>query len=113
MATENEIEMPTTPAWRVLMLERRWALGISQTELAHRARVSQPVISNIETGEMAASAAVTRIAHILHIPPPFAVLEDDLDDRLLKAGRAIRSTNPDLFLAQLQLLETLVKSLNP
>ena len=49
--------------------ELRVALGMSQTDLAKRARVSQPVIASIEMGTQRTSRALPRIARALNDVP--------------------------------------------
>jgi transcriptional regulator with XRE-family HTH domain len=110
-AETDAVEMPTTRLWRQQMTAGRKALGLTQTELGERVGLSQPTISDIESGVMKGSRLIPAIARALFIPPPFLAVEDELDDRLMRAGRELRSRNNEVFLAQLQLLETLVKSI--
>ena len=47
----------------------RESLGLSQTELARRADISQAIVAAIEAGLQRTSRAVPRIANALNIPP--------------------------------------------
>lgn len=113
MPTGQDPEMPTTPLWRRHMREAREIAGWSQTDLSRKVGVSQPIISNIETGELGASSAVLAISRLLRIPPPYVELEDATDERLLAAARAIRARDPRIFEQQLQSLELLASLLTP
>jgi transcriptional regulator with XRE-family HTH domain len=113
MAEDDQRELRTTPLWRQWMVARREQLGLTQTELGRMVGVSQPIISHIENGVVDASVAVEAISDRLGIPPPYVAVEYEDEKRLIDAGRALRSANRDVFVAQLQLLETLAKSVTP
>lgn len=111
MSDGGDPELPTTALWRGWMVSRREALGLTQTDLGRKVGLSQPIISEIESGKQARSVAVLAISRVLGIPPPYLEIEDDVERRLLEAARILRHTNVEVFATQLQLIETLARSL--
>lgn len=102
-------ELATTEYWRGVMRRARAAHGLTQEQLAAKVGISQNVISGIESGRVGQSTAVTAICEILDIPPPQMLLADETEQRWVEAGRAARATNPELYEAQLELLEATIR----
>lgn len=48
---------------------RRQALGLSQREVAHRMRTSQPAVSRLEAGSDVRVSTLTRYMEVVGIPP--------------------------------------------
>jgi transcriptional regulator with XRE-family HTH domain len=109
----DDPELPTTAMWRRWMRDRREALGMTQGELGRRCNISQPIISDLETGRLGASSAVRAISAALGIPPPYAEVKHGDELRLLIAGRTLREHNEEIFAAQLLMIETLAKGFTP
>ena len=68
--------------WFEKIRERREALGLSQAELAKRADISQAAINKIESGKVARSRFMPRLAKILSIP--LVELDTDFDADLIR-----------------------------
>lgn len=105
-------EISTTPYWRGLMREARAQGGLNQGQLAAKLGTTQPTISDIETGEISQSKLVTPICDALGIPLPYEPVEDAMERRWIEAGRLLRHRRGDVFIQQLENIESLVKLLS-
>lgn len=105
-------EIATTQQWRDRVREARLRQGMTQPQLAARLGTTQPTISDIETGKIAASKLVTPISEVLKIATPYAAVEDDLERRWIEAGRLLRARNRAVFNAQLLFIEQLLAGID-
>jgi transcriptional regulator with XRE-family HTH domain len=89
LSEPNEPELATNEEWRDIMIKARKARGWSQDVLADKVGLSQPQISNIESGEASGSSYVMRICRVLGIAPPEHFV-DEFDRTWQRLGRTIR-----------------------
>lgn len=89
-------EIPTTPEWRAAMREGRRRRNITQAQLAAQVGISQPQLSDIESGVSGGSSYVLEICRILEITPPI-VTTDETDAEWLETGRLLRSRQPEMY----------------
>jgi transcriptional regulator with XRE-family HTH domain len=104
-------ELATNEDWRGIMVRARKAYGWSQSHLADQLKVSQAIISKIESGETSASKLIQPICQLLSIPQPLHLTDPD-ERAWMQLGRVLRAKNPDQARAALQLVETMVKALD-
>lgn len=93
------------------MERSRRAAKLTQRQLADKVRVSQNVISMIESGKVRQSKFILPICDVLKIPPPQVLFEDQVEQRWVEAGRRLRRLDPRVFEAQLEAVERLASSL--
>jgi len=106
----SESEIRTTDAWRNEMRRVRKLRGWTQAELGEIVGVEQSTISSIETGRMAAAAAVPAIAKALDIPDPTPQL--GVHEALwLRYGQLLQREHPDLFKLQIENLRGMLDKL--
>lgn len=105
-------ELATNAEWRGIMQRARKDHGYSQETFAKMLSVSQPLISKIESGETAASKLVIPICQMLSIPLPEHFV-DEAERAWVQLGRLLRSRNPVQAKLALELVESMVKQLEP
>jgi transcriptional regulator with XRE-family HTH domain len=103
----DEPELATNEEWRGIMVRARKDIGLSQQTLADKLGVSQPLISKIESGEVALSKLVLPICRLLGIPKPEHYV-DDFEKNWSRAGRVLRHRNMPQAKRMLELMESMV-----
>lgn len=106
----SDTEIRTTEAWRREMRRARRLLGWTQAELGDIVGVDQSTISSLETGRMAAAAAVPAIAQALDIPPPTPQLGEH-EALWLRYGQILQKNYPELFESQIENLQRMLRHL--
>lgn len=109
----HEPEIPVNNWWRRKMRAARLEKGWSQSELGAKVGGSQNMISLLEKpGGQGSSSKVLTICRALSIPPPFAMIEDDLEKRWIDAGKSLLKAEPNAFGALLMSAEGLLKNIS-
>jgi transcriptional regulator with XRE-family HTH domain len=106
---EDAPELSTTEYWRGIMRRARADHGLTQKQLGDKVGLSQNVISGIESGVIGSSKGVTAICEVLGIPSPQVLIQDEIDQRWIEAGRALRSKMPNAHDALLVSTELMTK----
>lgn len=106
-------EIPFTAEWGRMVRNARKQKGMSQEQLAKDARVKQSLISQIEKHIVKSSRAVVPISRVLGIPLPLPRAGDELEERWVNAGRALRWSNESGFKGLLAAAESLISKKKP
>lgn len=110
---EDYPEIPFTPEWGSLVRRSRKTAGLSQTELAERAHITQPMVSYIESGASGSSKAVMPIVEALGCPMPDQYFSDELEQRWVESGRVLRRVNESGFRGLLAAAEQMIANADP
>lgn len=109
---DRTAEIATNKTWRGIMVRARKTHGMSQADLGKLVKMSQAMISKIETGDSGGSSEILAICDILKITPPqhFA---DEWQKKWAELGQLLRHKNPTQAAAALVLVETMANAPAP
>lgn len=94
--------------------ERKWTQAELAEKVSRHAKqlgATQPLISQIESGEIVTSRLIRPISELLHIPEPMHFTDEHMK-RWWVAGHLMRNKQMKLFEHQLDAIEATLKALN-